>query len=72
MDILSKYMGEDSPGLSKIGGGEFERVKARVRASLKKMALDLKQLYAERQERRGYVFPPYEEEMEEFESAFPL
>ena len=71
MDILSKYMGEDSPGLSKIGGGEFERVKARVRASLKKMALDLKQLYAERQERRGYVFPPYEEEMEEFESAFP-
>ena len=71
MDILSKYMGEDSPGLSKIGGGEFERVKARVRASLKKMALDLKQLYAERQERKGYVFPAYEEEMEEFESAFP-
>ena len=57
MDILSKYMGEDSPGLSKIGGGEFERVKARVRASLKKMALDLKQLYAERQERKGYAFP---------------
>ena len=71
MDILSKYMGEDSPGLSKIGGGEFERVKARVRASLKKMALDLKQLYAERQERRGYVFPAYEEAMEEFEAAFP-
>ncbi len=71
MDILSKYMGEDKPGLSKIGGGEFERVKARVRASLKKMAFDLKQLYAERQERKGYVFPAYEEEMEEFEAAFP-
>ena len=26
MDILSKYMGEDSPSLSKIGGAEFERV----------------------------------------------
>ena len=71
MDILSKYMGEDKPALSKIGGGEFERVKARVRASLKKMAFDLKQLYAERQERKGYVFPAYEEEMEEFEAAFP-
>ena len=47
MDALSKYMGEDNPSLSKIGGGEFERVKARVRASLKKMAFDLKQLYAE-------------------------
>ncbi len=71
MDILSKYMGEENPVLSKIGGGEFERVKARVRASLRKMAFDLKQLYAERQERHGYVFPAYTEEMEEFAAAFP-
>lgn len=71
MDVLSKYMGGDEPALSKIGGGEFERVKARVRASLKKMAFDLKALYAERQEKRGFVFPAYAEEMEEFESAFP-
>ncbi len=71
MDVLSKYMGGESPALSKIGGGEFERVKARVRASLRKMSFDLKALYAERQERRGYVFPPYREEMEEFEAAFP-
>ncbi len=71
MDVLSKYMGGDNPALSKIGGGEFERVKARVRASLKKMAIDLKALYAERQERKGYVFPEYREELDEFEAAFP-
>ncbi len=71
MDILSKYMGGDNPTLSKIGGGEFERVKARVKASLKKMAFDLKQLYAERREKKGYVFPAFPEEMEEFEAAFP-
>ncbi len=71
MDVLSKYMGGENPSLSKIGGGEFERVKARVRASLKKMAFDLKVLYAERQEKRGYVFPEFREEMEEFEAAFP-
>ena len=71
MDALSKYMGGDSPALSKIGGGEFERIKARVRASVRKMAFDLKQLYAERQEQRGYVFPEYREEMEEFEAAVP-
>ena len=64
-------MGGDDPALSKIGGGEFERVKARVRASLRKMTFDLKALYAERQERKGYVFPEYREEMEEFEAAFP-
>lgn len=71
MDILSKYMGGDSPDLSKIGGGEFERVKARLRASLKKMAFDLKKLYAERQEQKGYAFPEYTELMDEFEAAFP-
>ncbi len=70
MDILSKYMGGDNPTLSKIGGGEFERVKARVRASLKKMAFDLKALYAERQEQKGFVFPEYPDMMEEFEAAF--
>lgn len=71
MDVLSKYMGGDDPALSKIGGGEFERVKARVRASLKKLAFDLKALYAERQEKKGYVFPDYSEEMDEFIAAFP-
>lgn len=71
MDVLSKYMGGDDPALSKIGGGEFERVKARVRASLKKMAFDLKQLYAERREQKGYAFPEYPELMDEFAAAFP-
>ena len=72
MDVLSKYMGAEKPALSKIGGAEFERVKARVRASLKKMAFDLKELYRERSERKGYSFPEYREEMDEFALAFPF
>lgn len=71
MDILSKYMGGDAPVLSKIGGAEFERVKARLKASLKKLAFDLKALYAERTARHGFVFPEQTELMEEFENAFP-
>ena len=70
MDVLSRYMGEENPSLSKIGGAEFEKVKNRVRASLKEMAFDLKKLYAERAEKRGFAFAPYEELMQEFESAF--
>ncbi len=70
MDALSKYVGDSSPSLSKIGGAEFERVKARVRASLKRMAFDLKKLYAERAENKGYAFPPNEVFMQEFEDAF--
>ena len=70
MDVLSKYVGEENPSLSKIGGADFERVKARVKASLKKMAFDLKQLYAERAQSKGFAFPENEAFMEEFESAF--
>ena len=70
MDVLSKYVGDASPSLSKIGGADFERVKARVKASLKKLAFDLKKLYAERTENRGYPFPENAVFMQEFEDAF--
>ncbi len=70
MDVLSKYVGDENPPLSKIGGADFERVKARVKASLKKLAFDLKKLYAERTERRGYAFPENAVFMQEFEDAF--
>ena len=71
MDSLSKYVGGEKPALSKIGGADFERVKARVRASIKKMAFDLKALYAERAESHGFAFPENEAFMSEFEEAFP-
>ena len=71
MDILSKYVGDANPPLSKIGGADFERVKARVRASLKKLAFDLKKLYAERAESKGFCFPENAAFMREFEDAFP-
>lgn len=71
MDSLSKYVGGDHPPLSKIGGAEFERVKARVKASIKKMAFDLKALYAARAENHGYAFPENQAFMSEFEEAFP-
>ena len=70
MDVLSKYVGDEKPTLSKIGGADFERVKARVRASLKNLAFDLKQLYAERAENKGYAFPENTVFMSEFEDAF--
>ncbi len=70
MDVLSKYVGDSSPTLSKIGGADFERVKARVKASLKKLAFDLKKLYAERSEKKGYAFPENAVFMQEFEDAF--
>ncbi len=70
MDVLSKYVGEPNPALSKIGGIEFERVKERVRQSIKNLAFDLRTLYAERSKKKGYSFPENKVMMQEFEDAF--
>ena len=70
MDVLSKYVGDGNPTLSKIGGAEFERVKERVKQSIKKLAFDLKTLYAERSEKHGFRFPENAAMMQEFEDAF--
>ncbi|MDE6597884.1 MAG: transcription-repair coupling factor [Clostridia bacterium] len=70
MDVLSKYVGESNPALSKIGGAEFERVKERVKRSIRTLAFDLKKLYAERGEKRGFRFPENTVMMQEFEEAF--
>lgn len=70
MDVLSKYMGDSNPALSRIGGADFERVKERVKRSIRDLAFDLKQLYAEREQKRGYKFPENAVMMQEFEDAF--
>lgn len=70
MDILSKYVGDSAPALSKIGGADFERIKERVRQSIKKLAFDLKELYAERSAKHGYCFPENAVMMQEFEDSF--
>lgn len=70
MDVLSKYVGDGSPALSKIGGAEFDRVKERVKKSIRALAFDLKKLYAERTEKRGFKFPEHTALMQEFEDAF--
>ena len=70
MDVLSKYVGEGSPTLSKIGGADFERVKERVKRSIRQLAFDLKKLYAERTEKKGFCFPEHAVMMQEFEDAF--
>lgn len=71
MDLLSRYSGgEDAPKLSKMGGAEFERVKERVRASVKEMAVDLLSLYKERENAKGFKYSEDSPFQTEFEDAF--
>ncbi len=72
MDKLTKYLaGDKRPQLNRIGGRDFEKVKERVRQSIAKMTINLKELYRERAERKGYVFSPDDELALLFENAFP-
>ncbi|MBQ9625405.1 MAG: transcription-repair coupling factor [Clostridia bacterium] len=72
MDKLQKYVGtsELPPRLSKIGGGEWKRVKERVGKNAMDMAEDLVKLYAKRASKKGYAFSPDTPWQREFEDSF--
>ncbi len=71
MDRLSKYLGgSETPTLNRIGNGEFERIKERVKASIAKMTVNLKKLYAERQSAKGYAYSEDNALTAEFDNAF--
>lgn len=71
MDKLERYSGSDVvPKLNKLGGKEFERLKERVKQSVREMAFDLLELYRARHAAKGYVYPPDTYWQKEFEDAF--
>lgn len=70
LDSLEKYTGGGSPALHKLGGKEFERVKERVKASIKKMAIDLVELYEKRLNVKGHKYQPDTVWQKELEESF--
>ena len=72
MDMVTLYSGSEAePPLSDPNKGDFDKEKARVKKSIRKMALDLVDLYAKREKSRGYKYPEGGEMMRAFEDAFP-
>ena len=74
IDTVSKYIGAAAENgtlkLSKLGGAEWGRTKARVRSEVKSMAKELIALYAQRLRRPGFAFSPDDDVQREFESTF--
>ncbi len=74
LDMVSKYIGAHADDglvkLSKFGGGEWGRAKARAKAAVKDIAKDLIKLYAERSRRPGFAFPEDDDMQADFEAAF--
>ncbi len=69
---LQKYSSEDGnvPRLSKLGTGEWDRIRARTRKRLKDIARDLIALYAKRKMSRGFAFSADTQWQKEMEASF--
>jgi transcription-repair coupling factor (superfamily II helicase) len=72
-DRVQKFIGAEhaAPKLNRLGGGEWERQKSKVKAGLKKLAFDLAELYAARQRTEGHAFSRETPWQREFEDMFP-
>jgi len=74
IELIQKYLGAEgtAPKLYKLGGNEWNRVKQKVKESVKDLANDLIALYAARQKIPGHSFSPDTVWQKEFEDAFPF
>ncbi len=72
LDLVQKYRSQEGakPTLNRLGTGQWEKTKARVKKAMKDMTDELLKLYAQRQSAQGHVFPVDTEWMKEFEDAF--
>ncbi len=74
LSVIGKYADKDAakPKLNKLGGTEWEKTRSRVRTHVDHMAEELIALYADRQTKRGHVYPPDTVWQQEFEETFPF
>jgi transcription-repair coupling factor (superfamily II helicase) len=70
---VSRYVGADAsaPALSKLGGKAWQTLKSRARESVRELAGDLIQLYAQRQTREGVAYDLSSEWLPQLEASFP-
>jgi transcription-repair coupling factor (superfamily II helicase) len=73
LNVIQKYSGgSESITLDRLGSQTFARTKEKVRDAVRKIAIDLVKLYAERKVRPGQVFSGRDSLFQEFEARFPF
>jgi transcription-repair coupling factor (superfamily II helicase) len=73
LDRVDRYVGgaESNPHLSRLGSGEWERVKRRVKERTEEVARELLALYSRREMAEGHAFGPDGTWQRELEASFP-
>ena len=72
LDLLTRYVGGEAPGLSKMGGSDWSAAKGKARKAVRDIAVELVKLYSARMASKGYAFgadTPWQHELEE---SFPF
>ncbi len=73
LNVIQKYGGaSEAVQLDKLGGAQFQKAKEKVKDSVRKLAIDLVQLYAQRKIHPGIQFPGRDAAFQEFEARFPF
>jgi transcription-repair coupling factor (superfamily II helicase) len=73
LNVIQKYVGgAEGITLDRLGSQQFSKTKEKVKEAVRKLAVDLVQLYAERKIRPGISISPRGAELREFEVKFPF
>lgn len=72
LDQLTRYVGGETPSLSKMGGADWSQTKSKARKAVKEIAGELIKLYSARMASRGHAFAGDTPWQHELEDAFPF
>ena len=72
IELLTPYAGGDSPAVSRLGGSEWQRARAKARAAVHEVAEELVALYRRRLQVTGHAYGPDTPWQAELESSFPF
>jgi transcription-repair coupling factor (superfamily II helicase) len=71
-EAVTRYTGGESPRLSRMGGGDWDRTRGRVRAAVAAVAEEVVSLHRQRARAIGHPFSPDTPWQREVEDAFPF
>ena len=74
LDMVQKYVagGSSAPKINKLGGKQWSVAKAKAKKAIEILAKDLVELYAKRQNAKGFVYSKDNIWQTEFEDSFPF
>ena len=72
LDMVSQYVGGETPTLSKMGGSDWAQTKSKAKRATRQIAGELIRLYSARMASRGHSYGPDTPWQKELEEAFPF